>query len=143
MYFVTLVKSAGAYTAEPFELHGLASALIKEVKLTCITNNTSNRRLSAAVATGLALSGLMLVGAFTASASAAEHGGGHGGGRGGRNGGGERGGHGGGWSGGYYAAPPVVYGSPYDYPAPGYYPPPVVYGPGIGIVVPGIDVHIR
>src|ERR1700761_8419077 len=36
-----------------------------------------------------------------------------------------------GWAGGYYAAPPVVYGYPYDDPYyyPDYYPPPVVYGP--------------
>jgi hypothetical protein len=34
----------------------------------------------------------------------------------------------------YYRAPPVVYGTPYQY---GYYPPPVVYGmPGITIQIP-------
>jgi len=36
-----------------------------------------------------------------------------------------------------YAAPPVVYGTPY------YAPPPVVYGPGIAINTPGISVNIR
>jgi hypothetical protein len=37
-----------------------------------------------------------------------------------------------GYAGGYYAAPPIVYGSPY------YAPPPVVYTPGFGI-----NIHIR
>jgi hypothetical protein len=39
--------------------------------------------------------------------------------------------------GGYYAAPPVVYGTPY------YPPPPVIYGPGIGINLPGVAIGIR
>jgi hypothetical protein len=33
------------------------------------------------------------------------------------------------WHGGYYAAPPVVYGTPY------YYPPPVVVSPGLGLSI--------
>ncbi len=43
------------------------------------------------------------------------------------------------WNGGYYAAPPVVYGSPYGYGYYGspYYAPPVVYGPGVGISLAG------
>ncbi len=42
------------------------------------------------------------------------------------------------WNGnGYYRAPPVVYGTPYQY---GYYPPPVVYGPGVSM--PGITIQI-
>jgi hypothetical protein len=45
-----------------------------------------------------------------------------------------------GWNGGYYAAPPVIYGTPGGY---GYYPPPVVYGPSIGIAVPGVSVRIH
>lgn len=41
------------------------------------------------------------------------------------------------WHGGYYAAPPVVYGSPY------YAPPPVVYGPSVGIALPGVSIGIH
>ena len=99
--------------------------------MTGIIDTKSKRRLSAKLATGLAISALLVLGTFVASASAAEHRGG--GGR------GHDGGHGlgyPGWSGPYFA-PPVVYGSPYHYP------PPVVYGPGIGISLPGINVRIR
>ncbi|MDR3440532.1 hypothetical protein [Telmatospirillum sp.] len=46
------------------------------------------------------------------------------------------------WDGGYYRAPPVVYGGPYNNGY-GYYPPPVVYGPGIGVVLPGLNINIR
>jgi hypothetical protein len=50
------------------------------------------------------------------------------------------------YNGGYYAAPPVVYGSPYGqayYGSPYYYPPPVVYGPSVGINLGGIGIGIR
>jgi hypothetical protein len=75
-----------------------------------------SKRLWAGLVAGVMLSATFAVAAFPGSASAEgrrdEHRGGrdwhHGGGR------------------GYYAAPPVVYGSPY-------YAPPVVYGPGFGI----------
>ena len=98
----------------------------------------SNRRLPAKLASGLAISallGLFVAGAFAATASAAEY-------RGGYHGGYYAPGYSGCcWNGGYYAAPPVVYGSPY-YGAPYYAPPPVVYGPGIGIALPGVNINI-
>jgi len=75
---------------------------------------------------GFALSAILVLGAFVASASAQGY---HGG---------RRDDHRGGWhGGGYYAPPPVVYGSPY------YAPPPVVYDPGVTVVVPGIGINIR
>jgi hypothetical protein len=91
----------------------------------------SKRRLSPKLAAGLAISVLLVLGTFAASANANER-------RDDRRGGDVRHyrGHGD-WNGGYYAAPPVVYGSPY------YAPPPVVYGPAIGITAPGIYVGIR
>ncbi len=114
--------------------------------MTCIIEAKSKRRLSARLAAGLAISAFLVLGTVVASASTAaqerRHTGyssyrGHGGVyRGGR---------------GYYAAPPVVYGSPYYgtpyygspyYGAPYYYPPPVVYGPAIGIGLPGIGISI-
>ena len=52
----------------------------------------------------------------------------------------DRGRGGGGYGGGYYNAPPVVYGSPCGW---GGCPPPVVYGPGVGIVLPGINLNIH
>jgi hypothetical protein len=94
----------------------------------------SNRRLPAKLAAGIAISALLVVGAFVASAGADEHRGNYRGGY-----------YGPGYSGccwgGYYVAPPVVYGSPY-YAAPYYAPPPVVYGPGIGIALPGVNINI-
>jgi hypothetical protein len=88
-------------------------------------DTTSKRRLSAKLATGLALSALLAFGAFAAPASAADRGGDHRGG-----GGDHRGGGGFGWGGGgYYPAPPVVY-----YGAP-YYAPPLIYAPGVSIGV--------
>jgi hypothetical protein len=96
--------------------------------MTHIIDTKSNRRLSARLTTGLAISALLVLGAMISPASAADH----------HRGRDHRGGHrDSGWSGGYYPAPPVVYGAPYGYP------PPVVYGPSIGINLPGISVGIR
>jgi hypothetical protein len=89
-----------------------------------IIDSNSRRRLSARIAGGLALSAILLLGAFVTPAEAGHRGGGWGHGGGGYY-------RGGGWNRGYYA-PPVVYGSPY-YGSPYYYPPPVIYGPGIGV----------
>jgi hypothetical protein len=101
-------------------------------------DSKSKRYLPTKLAAGIAISALLVLGTFVASASADEH---HQGARGHGNrhvadyrGG--RGYDGGGWGGGYYNSPPVVYGSPY------YYPPPVVYGPGIGISLPGVGIGI-
>ena len=108
--------------------------------MTCIIDTQSKRRLSARLATGVALSLCMVFGAFVSTASADDdhH---------------DRGEHRGwdhrgersrsGWSGGYYTAPPVVYGSPYGYRYGYGYPPPVVYGPSVGISVPGLSIGIR
>ena len=98
--------------------------------MTGIIDTRSKRHLSARLAGGLAIAALLAVGTFAASANAEgweHHGNRH---------------H---WNNGYYAAPPVVYGSPYGYSYYGqpYYPPPVVYAPGIGIGLPGINVNIR
>jgi hypothetical protein len=87
----------------------------------------SKRLLSAKLLTGLAVAGVLVIGAIAAPAFARDdhHDRGHGW-------------HdGGGWHGGGYAGPPVVYGSPY------YAPPPVIYGPGIGINLPGVAIGIR
>jgi hypothetical protein len=95
--------------------------------MTWINGNTSNRRVSAKLVGGLAISALLALAAF-APAHAEWRGG-------------DNRGHG-----GYYRAPPVVYGSPYGssyYGAPGYYAPPVVYGPGIGVSLPGVNIGIR
>jgi hypothetical protein len=101
--------------------------------VTQIAYTTSKHRLSAKLATGVAVSTMLALGAFAAPANAE-------------------------WdsyhhrdyrhyyNGGYYSAPPVVYGSPYGgayYGSPYYYPPPVVYGPGIGISLPGVNIGIR
>jgi hypothetical protein len=97
--------------------------------MTRINGNTSNRRPSAKLVGGLAISALLALGAF-APANAEwrdDH-------------------HGHNWGGGYYRAPPVAYGSGYGsgyYGAPGYYAPPVVYGPGIGVNLPGVNIGIR
>jgi hypothetical protein len=102
--------------------------------MTRIIDSPSKRRPAKLVA-GLALSALLVLGAFVASASAEnwtaqqtfqkthqgkqDH----------DRRGGDRGNDG---DRGYYSAPPVVYGAPYGG---GYYgsPPPVVYGPGLNI----------
>lgn len=91
--------------------------------MVCISNK-SKRRISAAIAAGVILSATCVVVAFPRSAAAEDH----------RGGGWHRGGdrhRGGGYRGGYYAAPPVVYGSPY-------YAPPVVYGSPFGL-----NINIR
>src|SRR5580704_7184385 len=92
--------------------------------MTCIINAKSRRRFSAKLAAGLALSAMLSLGAFAIPAYADGDG---------DNNHRE---HRHNWNGGYYAAPPVVYGSPYGqsyygdpYP---YYPPPVIYGPSVG-----------
>lgn len=85
----------------------------------------SKRRLSAALAAGVILTATVSVTAFSGSAVAENH----------RDGGDHRGGdrRGGDWGGrGHYAAPPVVYGSPY------YAPPPVVFGAPFGL-----NINIR
>ena len=94
-------------------------------------DTTSKHRLSARLAAGIAISAMLALGTFAAPASADWNGD-------------YRGGYHN-WNGGYYAAPPVVYGSPYGngyYGSP-YYAPPVVYGPGIGINLGGIGIGIR
>jgi hypothetical protein len=102
-----------------------------EVAMTGAIDTTSNRHLSARLAAGLAIAALLVLGTFATSASAEERrderrGEEHHRDRDHRT-----------WGGGTYAAPPVVYGSPY------YAPPPVVYGPGIGIALPGVSIGIR
>jgi hypothetical protein len=96
--------------------------------MTCINDTKSTRRLPAKLAAGLAISALLVVGAFVASAGADEHRGDRGDYR------GDRGHYSCCYGGGYYAAPPVVY-------APYYAPPPVVYGPGV--YLPGLNINIR
>ena len=91
----------------------------------------SKWRLSATLAARVILSATVAVTSFPELAIAADHrdGGEH------RGGGDHRGGErrGGGWGGGgYYAAPPVVYGTPY------YAPPPVVFGAPFGL-----NINIR
>jgi hypothetical protein len=105
--------------------------------MTCIVDTSTKWHLSPKLLAGIALSTLLVLGTAVASAGAAEHRDEHRGGdfRGNR-------GHGG-WGGGYDRAPPVVYGSPYYAPSPYYLPPPVIYGPGIGIMMPGVNVNIR
>jgi len=100
--------------------------------MTCSNSTTSRRLLSATVATGLAFSALLVLGAVATPALADDH---HDRRGDDRRGDDRRGGHG--YGGGYYNAPPVVYGGPY------YAPPPVVYGPGIGIALPGVNIGIR
>ena len=88
-----------------------------------MTNNNdakSTRLHSARIATGLAISALLVLGTVATSARAEDH---H-----------DRRGERHDYHRGYYNAPPIVYGSPY------YAPPPVVYGPGIGINLPGISI---
>ena len=100
--------------------------------MTCTIDSKSKRRLPAKLAAGLAISAVLVLGTFVASASAADHRYDHRG----------RGyDHGGGYGGAYYAPPPVVYGSPY-YGSPYYAPPPVVYGPAVGVNLPGVSIGI-
>jgi hypothetical protein len=100
------------------------------------TNETKpRRRFPAKLAAGLAVSAMLSLGAFAAPAYA--DGDGDNNHREYRHN----------WNGGYYAAPPVVYGSPYGqsyyggpygqsyYSQPYYYPPPVVYGPDVGFSI--------
>jgi len=93
--------------------------------MTWINGKTSQRRVSARLVGGIAISALLAFGAFApANAEWRDDHRGH----------------------GYYRAPPVVYGSPYGSPyygSPSYYPPPVVYGPGVGIALPGVNIGIR
>jgi hypothetical protein len=102
-----------------------------------IVDIKSKRRRVAKLAAGSAFAAFLVLGSFVASASAQAH-------RDDRHGGDHRdnrqGWHG---NGGYYAAPPVVYGSPYYAPPPQYYSPPVVYSPGVAVVVPGIGINIQ
>jgi|SRR5579864_3010535 len=90
---------------------------------------TSKRRLSVKLVGGIAVSALLVLGAFATPASAQYN-------------------HyysGQYYNGGYYRSPPVVYGSPYNngyYGSP-YYAPPVVYGPGIGISLPFVSIGIQ
>ena len=88
-----------------------------------IIDTNTKRRVSAMLATGVAISTLLVLATtFTAPAGADEHRGGHWDNRGDR---------------GYYRPPPVVYGTPY------YAPPPVVYGPTVGIALPGVIIGIQ
>jgi hypothetical protein len=99
--------------------------------MTCSNSTISRRLLSATVATGLAFSALLVLGAVAPTPAFADD---HHDRHDDRRGGDRRGGYG--YGGGYYA-PPVVYGGPY------YAPPPVVYGPGIGIALPGVSIGIH
>jgi hypothetical protein len=87
-----------------------------------IIDTNPKRRVSARLATGVAISTLLVLATtFAAPAGADEHRGGH-------------------WDNrgrGYYPPPPVVYGTPY------YAPPPVVYGPTVGIALPGVIIGIQ
>ena len=87
----------------------------------------SKRRVLARLGAGVALSALLVLGTFARPAGADEH-------RGGDRDHHDDRGHDGG-NRGYYAPPPVVYGTPYNY---GYRAPPVVYGGE-----PGININIR
>jgi hypothetical protein len=100
--------------------------------MTKITYTTSQRRLSAKLAAGLAICATLALGTSAVPANARPY---H---------------HY--YNGGYYRAPPIVYGSPYGSSyygsryyggSPYYYAPPLIYGPGIGINLPGVNVRIR
>jgi hypothetical protein len=115
-------------------LRDVTSGSSQEVAMTCIID-TKSKRLSAKLATGVAISAFLVLGTFVASASAQPHRDDH---RRGDDRGWNQNGSGHGWAGGgYYAAPPVVYGGP------AYYPPPVIYSPGIAIVVPGVVIGVQ
>jgi hypothetical protein len=101
--------------------------------MTCIIDTTPKRRLSAKLASGIAISAMLALGTFAAPANARDNDGGN-----------WTGGY---YNGGYYNAPPVVYGSSYGSSyygnSPYYAPPPVVYGPGVGVSLPFINLNIR
>jgi hypothetical protein len=99
--------------------------------MTWIVDIIPKYRLSAKFATGLAITAILALGMFPASAEAQyrRHYNNY-------------------YNGGYYHAPPLIYGSRYRnyyYGNRYYYPPPVVYGPSIGITLPfvgiGIGIH--
>jgi hypothetical protein len=92
--------------------------------MTCSNDARSKRHLSTITPTGLACAALLVLGTVVTSAQAEDR---HD----------RRGGERHSYYGHSYAAPPVVYGSPY------YAAPPVVYGPGIGIDLPGIAIGIH
>ncbi len=99
--------------------------------MTWIIDTISSCPPPARLVAGVAISAMLALGTFAASANA------------------QWGGHNReyrhNWNGGYYRAPPVVYGSRYGssyYGSPNYYPPPIVYGHS-GVRLPGINVHIR
>jgi hypothetical protein len=101
--------------------------------LTCILHSTPPRRRAARLTAELALSAVLALGTFVASAGAQPHRDDQ-----------HRGDRGfvrhddRGYRGdGYYPAPPVVYGGPV------YAPPPVVYGPSVGIYLPGVSIGIQ
>ena len=101
--------------------------------MTQIAYSIRKYRPSANVAAGFAISAVLTLGAFAVPANAESYGRHH-----------DRD-YNHYYNGGYYAAPPVVYGSPYGgtyYGSP-YYPPPVVYAPGIGLNVGGVGIGIR
>lgn len=77
----------------------------------------SKPRRSAAVAAGMIFAAAVAIGSIPGSASAEQRGRDH------------RDNHHRDWNGRYYAAPPVVYGTPY------YYAPPLFYGPGLNIYI--------
>jgi hypothetical protein len=103
--------------------------------MTSIIDTSSERRLSAKLVVGFAISAILALGTFAGSADAQYR----------RNYNGHY------YNGGYYRAPPVVYGSRYNngyygsgyYGSPYYYPPPVVYGPSIGISLPFVSIGIH
>ncbi|MEI8395818.1 MAG: hypothetical protein WCF85_13845 [Rhodospirillaceae bacterium] len=128
--------------------------------MTCVNDNKMQRRLSAKLAAGLALSAFLVLGTLVASASAQERNDprtwnensrtwndprtwnensrtwNENGNQYGWDHRGERGYND--WERRHYhRTPPVVYGSPY------YYPPPVIYEPDFGLNVPGLSIHIR
>jgi hypothetical protein len=97
--------------------------------MACVIKTASKRHVSGKSTAKLALTALILLGTFAATAGAQ-----------GRRDEGRRDDHRAdhrNWNGGYYLAPPVVYGEPY------YAPPPVIYGPAVGIVLPGIAIGIQ
>jgi hypothetical protein len=107
----------------------MRSWLLQEFTMTSIIDAKPERRVSARLAAGVAISALLVLGAFVTPAAADDH---HGGDRDHR---GDRGHEG--RNRGYYAPPPVVYAAPY------YAPPPVVYDPAIGVYMPGISIGIQ
>ena len=97
--------------------------------MTSIIDACPERRVSARLMAGVAISALLLLGTFVTPAGADDH-------RGGDRDRHDDRGHAD-WNRGYYSAPPVVYGTPY------YAPPPVFYGPAVGVYLPGVSIGIR